>query len=256
MFNNNKPDTWGCAEVYQPPPFPVSAFQKKLDAIFPPTIKGQPRVRLVWAGDIQRCYSKFGAEWSKITGHATKWDLRAKYRYAELKIDGEFLDVPPPRWILEQREEPGQYLQSWEAGRWNKDGQEVRPPAPLDGYYSHLWTIARHSETCCKDTPKGLVCWGKYREPDDRDIEVLKRAKYYRDKDEAFSLENPVPDKILASAAKTANEKALRKQTEADEELKEYIDDNALELIEMFTGIKCSEKTKKFSIPKGSLMTI
>lgn len=250
-FSVNKPETWGCAEIHTPPVFDVAAYQKKINAIFGLSPTGHEIVRLVWAPDIKKCYSRFYTSWAP-DGTGVNDELRAKYRYATIAIPGtanDIIDVPPPRWIIEDREDPGQFAATWEAGRWSQ-GREIRPPAPTEGYYAELFKIAKHNGTCCKETPRQFVCWGEYREPDEKDLERLKRAKYLRDKDEEFALDAPVPEKVLASAALVTNEKIAQKQLMADEKMKEFVDENALELIEMFTGIKCSEKTRKFSLPK------
>lgn len=248
-FNN--PHTWADKAIHTPPiSFDVTAYQKKLDALYPPKTEGRPEVRLVWAPSIKDCYTRRYSAWSKISNLGTESELRAKYKYAEIKIENDlYIDIPPPRWIIEERNDLGQVGQSWEAGRWAKDGREMFPPLPPEGFYSELFKIVRHDADCCNNKPKNIVCWGKYREPDEKDLEVIKKAKFLRDHDEEIALDRPLSDKVLASAARTTNNRIALKQAYADQKIKEFVDENALELIAMFTGQPLSDKTKKFSLP-------
>lgn len=252
FMDYNKPHTWINPALHTPPSeVDIAAFQRDINKIFPLTTEGFADVRLVWAPSIETCYSRRYSDWSKISNLGTASDLRARYKYAEIKLDsGELFDIPPPRWIVEERNSLGQVGESWEQTRFAKDGREMFPPLPAYGYYSELFKINSHDDQCCKSTPKELVCWGKYREPGKVDIDRLKRAKFLRDKDVEINLNAPLNDKVLASAAREANARIALKKLQIDERVKEFVDENALELIEHFTGIKLSEKTKKFSIPK------
>lgn len=248
----NNPATWIDAALHVPPLFDVKGFQKEINKIVSPTIEGWETVRLVWAPSFQQCYTRQYSDWSKISGLGTESELRARYKFAELKVNGMTFDVPPPRWILEERNDLGQVGEAWEVSRWSKDGREMFPPLPPWGYYSPLANLVDHGNgQCCKNLEKPIVCWGNYREPNAEDLENLRQAAFDREKDIAVNVRAPLSDKVLASAAYVTNERIARKEAMADQELKDYVDENALELIEAFTGIKLSEKTKKFSIPKN-----
>jgi hypothetical protein len=246
MFDLNDSTTWGHQSVHSLPRFDVAGFQAKINKIFP--VEDYPNVRLVWAASIKDCYSRRYSEWSKISGLGTESELRARYRFAELKIDGVTIDIPPPRWIIEERNSLGQVGPSWEAARFGKDGREMFPPLPLEGYYSELFKVVEHNGECCKSTPKEIVCWGQYREPNQSDLDRLQKAKFLREQAEKIDLNAPLNDKVLASAGRETNARIAQKQLMNDEKMKEFVDENALELIAMFTGQPLSAKTKKFSI--------
>lgn len=247
----NKPDTWADSAIHSPPAIHLK-FQARIDKIFGLAENAMPIVRLVWAPDIQQCYSKFYTSWNEFK-QGVDTELRAKYKYATVAIPGspDIIDIPPPRWILEQREEPGQYAQAWEAARYDNEGRERRPPPPTTGYYSHLMTIATHDSVCCKNTPKQVVCWGKYREPDTKDLEILKRAKYLRDQDKEIDVHKPLTVETLAAVGKKTRDEQVEREMKIAEKTAEFVEDNALELIQMFTGQRLSEKTKKFSFPSN-----
>lgn len=251
MIDFNNSSTWGTPELHKAPAgFDAKGFQKKLDAIYPPKVEGRPEVRLVWAPSIKDCYTRRYSAWSNISNLGTESELRAKYKFAELKIDKDlYLDVPPPRWIIEERNDLGQVYASWEAGRWAKDGREMFPPLPPEGYYSELFKIVHHDGVCCKNTPKHIICWGQYRTPNDKDLKVIKKAKFLRDHDTEIALDKPLSAEVLASAARVTNNQIALKQEKADAKMKEFVDENVLELIAMFTGQPLSDRTKKFSLP-------
>lgn len=249
-FDLNKPGTWGRAAIHSPPTFDAIKFQAQIDRIFGLAQNGYPIVRLVWPGDIKQCYSKFYTDWSS-SGLGINSELRAKYKYATVMIPGtpDIIDIPPPRWIIEQREEPGQYMAAWEAARFDNQGRERRPPPPTTGYYSHLMTVARHTSTCCKNTPAKMVCWGDYRAPDNKDIETLKQAKYLRDQDKEIDTTKPLPVETLDILGKETRDKQTKREMEIAAKTAEFVEEHAVELIALFTGQSLSEKTKKFSLP-------
>lgn len=249
MFNRDDPTTWATTELHQQPlGFNVSAFQKKIDKILGLTENGMPVARLVWAPDIQNTYSKFYCEWDGLFGTAT--ELRAKYRYATLKIPGTldtYIDIPPPRWIIEEHNSHGQMSASWEQARWNKAGKEVRPPMPLEGYYSELFTIADHNETCCEEAEK-MVCWGKYRLPAQEDLDRLQMAKTLRDRDAFVDPTTPLSDETLALIKLDTRNRLEKHNADKDALIDEFIDEHAPALIEKFTGQKTN--TAAFDLPK------
>jgi hypothetical protein len=256
MVDLNEPTTWANASLASPPDFDSAGYQKRLNAIFGLSRDNRELVRLIWAWD-KRAYSLFYTEWTQA-GFGTKTEPRSKYRYATLQIPGtsDYIDIPPPRWIIEQREEPAQYLAAWEQTRWSyvqSEGKQVerRPPPPRDGYYSHLLTVADHDGSCCREAREmKVVCWGFYRLPDETDLEVLREAKAKRDADaKAQSPYEPLTKETLLQAAREADERAKLREELVSAKTKEFVDENALELIGMFTGVEMTEQMKKFSIP-------
>lgn len=218
----DEPWRWAETSTWARPVFDVAAFQKKIDRIVGVTTKGQSIVVLRWMRD-RECYEKFYKKWDLIT--PTDYDLRARYKFATVTLpDGEFVDIPPPRWVLEQRYEPEQIAATWEQSRWETvDGipRPKRDPCPREGYYSHLWTIASHPN-CCADGIKsdGIVCWGSYRRPSEKDLTTLKAMMWRKRKDGLGT--NPYEKPSEAVEAKV-----LQRQAEFDE--KEQAKKNALQ---------------------------
>ncbi len=261
----NDPSTWATPELYRAPSFDAQAFQRKLDKIAGKR-RGRPVVRLVWAG-AKECFSTYYDDWDEF-GKGIRTELRAKYLFASIRIPEttDRIDIPPPRWILEERHEPEQYAASWEQARfvlWSKgDGSgeqrkvERRPPPPKE-YYSHLWTISEHDEFCCELTRGNGIktCWGKYRTPDDRDLEIIKRAVFRRNHDVEQSPFEQLSEASQADAKQKAQVVIDRQREEADKAHREYIEEHGLELVQHFTGVDMTDKMKKFSLPSGHRQT-
>jgi hypothetical protein len=252
-FDKNKPSTWACSEIYTPPAsFDVAGYQSQIDEILGLSDTGMPMVRLVWAGDRKKCYSKFYVTW-KPDGFGLSSELRAKYKYMSLQVPGtsDVIDIPPPRWIFEQFEHPGQYAASWEAARF-QNGREMRPGHPPNGYYSHLLTIADHgaSKECCKKaTEDKVVCWGDYREPDTKDLGILRKAKFLRDQDRFVDTTKPLDEDTLNILGKETDDRVAEQQKIIDKKVEEYIDENFLELCEA-VGIPVTGRARAaYSIP-------
>lgn len=249
----NNPSTWADPKLHASPSFDVETFQKKIDDIFGLSETGLPIVRLVWAPDIQRCYHKFYTSWIGLQGAGS--ELRARYKYSTVQIPGtpDIIDIPPPRWMLEEFNHPGQANASWEAARWAKDGRELRPPPPAEGHFTHLITIALHNKKkCCKFAKRDkVVCWGRYRQPDEKDLETLRMAKARRDADIAIDVTKPLTERDQTRIALETSSKIAEQEAATQKKIKEFVDENALELIGLVVpGARISEKNKKFSIPK------
>lgn len=249
----NKPETWADPALHSPPSFDVEAYQTRINDILGLSETGMPVVRLVWAPDITKCYSKFYTSWIGLMGANS--ELRAKYKYATIQIPNtpDQIDIPPPRWILEEFHHPGQYTAAWEQTRFNKDGYEIRPAPPTDGYYDELLKIAIHNpKKCCKQAIKRkVVCWGRYRQPDTKDLDVLRKAKAKRDAAPFIDVTKPLTEIDKKRVALETKNRVEEQQKLIQEKIKEFVDENALELLEAsIPGIRLSDKTTKFSIPK------
>jgi hypothetical protein len=205
----DNPRKWGERGIWNPPTFNVVKFQKRLNRICG-TADGKPIVRLVWAWQSREF---FHVEFDGL-GKPTKGEWRAKYRFMTVKVGDDEVDISIPRWILEQRYEPGQYWQTWQRSRYVYDpvlGRTIdkRGDPPIDGWYGYLRTVAEHdpNETCCERAWRGhrRRCWGYYREPSTADLQILQKAVRLRDNDpQKTSPHEPLPDWALDEAQRLA----------------------------------------------------
>lgn len=117
-------ENWLAVGIWKAPPFDVDGYQQKLNAIAGVTPSNQPIVRVKWAWD---CRKWQNTEWDSF-GNATRGEFRQKYRALTVELgNDEYVDISPPRWVLEERFEPGQYAASWEASRYlTKPTDEVQ----------------------------------------------------------------------------------------------------------------------------------
>jgi hypothetical protein len=201
LYDN--PLRWCSPGIWEPPTFNARKFQKKLNRICG-TSDGKPIVRLVWAWQSREF---FHTEFDSL-GKPTKGEHRAKYRFITVTLpNGDEVDISVPRWILEQRFEPGQYWESWQRTRYIYDpliGRHVdkRGEPPADGWYGYLRTIAEHDpdNACCDRAWRDhrRRCWGYYREPGEKDLDILRRAIALRDADPyKHSPHEPLPEYAL-----------------------------------------------------------
>ncbi len=168
----NDPRRWADPETRRRPNFDVARHQKKIDRLIG-TSNGRPIVRLVWAWDVTRFECG---------------EIRQAYRFYTARLPtGDYCDLSPPRWIYEERFEPGQYMPTWEDVRYIRRQIDVRyigkrkvthdaegrrlpepfyedqyepvyevidslGPPPRDGFYAYLFTIADHDpdQSCCR----------------------------------------------------------------------------------------------------------
>jgi len=188
----DSPWRWAENSSWPRPSFDVQAFQKRIDAIVGKTARGDSIVVLRWMRD-KECFEKWYTQWDVTT--PTAHELRARYKFCTIEdIPGQpglVVDIPPPRWVLEQRYEPEQIAAEWEKTRWEmRDGvpRPLRDACPREGYYAWLLTIASHGRCGCEngiltvgDQP--TVCWGRYAEPTEQVLTTLKRMMWLKRKD-------------------------------------------------------------------------
>lgn len=188
----NDPRQWH--KYGETPSFDVAGFQRKINDLVGMTAHGKPIVRLVDAQKVLR--------WEA-------GDMRLRYRYFHTLVDTpegkKWYDAAPPRFVLEERIEPAQYMPGWEEARYVKDGAglqiDILGDPPVDGMYRPFWDVVDHKHNCCARFPK-LKCWGIFRQPGARELEMLSSVMQAINKDEAYqSPHEPLTPRTLAQIA-------------------------------------------------------
>src|ERR1044071_189901 len=111
-FDNER--NWTKAGIWKPPEFDTATYQKQLNEICGVSVSGQPVVRIKWAWECKRWRN---TEWDEF-GNALDGEWRQRYVALTIELeDGDYCDISPPRWVLEERFEPTQYANSWDASR-------------------------------------------------------------------------------------------------------------------------------------------
>lgn len=216
----DEPWKWADERLWHTPQFDVKGFQKKINDIVGLSRTGKPIVRLSYMRT-KDCYERWYTAWNDA-GEPTASELRAKYRFVQIALkDGTTVDIPPPRWVLEQRYEPEQLAQAWERDRWETvDGtaRPLRDSVPAD-YYAPLLNIGTHFGGCCDNgvDPDGHVCWGLYRLPSDKDLNILREAVWRRDHDDIVT-------DAFNKPSEEAQFKTIFREAAAEKEKEERLD--------------------------------
>ena len=167
----DKPNTWN---RFMQPWFDVEAYQERINARVPPSKDGFPVIRLVWGQ----------AVWEMEYG-----ENMPRYWTRRRKEGAEKLYWTIPRWILEKRLEPEQYMPSWEASRYAIHDEAGKPvdkgDPPANGYYVFAHLIADHDApdasgwpACCNRAfiTDRSRCWGRYRQPGELELQLVSQA--------------------------------------------------------------------------------
>ena len=239
---------WSSEGIFKPPTdFDAESYQKKLNEIVGVSASGQPICRVSWAWE---CRKWANTAWDGF-GNATKGEWRQRYRALTLEIgNDEYVDISPPRWVLEERFEPGQYERSWESSRYAHIASECRRcinrsvgliedsttcvkrdvhgPAPRDGWYNlvpHIGMVADHERgmRCCERLWKESkeICYGRYRVPDGRELQILRRAIAERNADSEVNPHLELDERALESARIWGQEAMTESKVSTREEAKE-----------------------------------
>lgn len=188
----NDPREW--FRTLNPPLFNRRRFQRRIDEITGLTQRRQSKILLRWAWESS--YEMFGR-------------LRMRYNFLTIPVKGVPTDFSIPRWVVEERIEPEQIRDSWDATRYVLDpGTVVNDVDPETGkvrkvvyegdkvdkgecpqeWFRNLWVVAEHDRLCCGRADRmGRNCWGYYRHPDGRDIQRVERIHAAKARDDAFT---------------------------------------------------------------------
>lgn len=121
----DNPKHWADAGIFRAPAFDVKAYQKKIDRVVGLSPSGHSIVKLIWAWDARKWEN---TEWDDF-GNATAGEWRQKYRALSIDIgNDDYVDIAPPRFLLEERFEPEQIAHSWELTRYRL---KVVEPIPI-----------------------------------------------------------------------------------------------------------------------------
>ena len=133
---------WASAGIYKRPEFDFAAYQKRIDRVVGLSPSGHSIVKLVWAWDARKWEN---TAWDSF-GNATAGEWRQKYRALTVDIgNDDYVDIAPPRWILEERFEPEQIAQSWELTRYRRVVTET-PPFMCRYCHGFKWISVDQSE--------------------------------------------------------------------------------------------------------------
>lgn len=168
----NAPGQW---HRFMQPWFDAEAYQERINARVPPSKDGFPVIRLSWGQSVWDV--EYGENMPRY------WTRRKKL------ADSTKQYWTVPRWILEKRLEPEQYMPSWEASR-NSIRDEAGNPVdkgdpPPNGYYVFAHLIADHESpdasgwpACCNRAyiTDRSRCWGQYRQPGELELQLVSQA--------------------------------------------------------------------------------
>lgn len=157
----NYPNPWSREREY--------AFQRELDRIAGKALNGRSNLRLLWPADADESLSM------EVIGGEKKARYRlytASFRCTTMSegglevIQDIDVDICMQRYVIEEYHPPSEEAFG-----------NFKAPTKGNGYYSHLFTVAHHDETCCSGTEgiKGELCLGLYREPGDADLNNARR---------------------------------------------------------------------------------
>ena len=211
---------WGQYELWRTPAHvDVSYWQGRINDIFG-AVNGEPIIRLVWAWEPE---DTIYTDWDSL-GRGIKAEKRPRYEFLAVPLsDGRTLPICAPRWVLEERQEPEQFLPDWEASRYvirpgiaivdPSTGQpiqrrvDLRGAPPQGAHYIFARYVAVHEKdkTCCDRARKNHegVCFGFYRNPDEHLIGLLQKAKARHAEDDRLRVD---PFKPLAQQSEVQAE--------------------------------------------------
>lgn len=186
---------WFGADFSRPPETEewVKAFQERIDAAF--GVKGA--FVLAWSGD-RTYWDEFYTDWHS-NGAAKDGSLEKKpilLWHTFWVNDLDYIYLYPPRWVILESIHPAQYRPTWETGVWVSDPKmlggrkQIRTIVPPDAMYQSWRTVAEHDEPlqtgakplcCAAANANGLICYGRYRKPNETDLDALRKMRSYMD---------------------------------------------------------------------------
>lgn len=173
-------------------PIDLKPFQARIDKAIGKTVEGRSKVRIIWGQSREAQQVSFGR-------------FRMKKAFWRFEEGGELHDIGVPRYIVEQLHDRAELNRSgaWEKARYQwiegRGKVDVLGDIPEDGYYTELFTVALHDAACCNGQEYIFrlqeACIGGYREPNEEDLERIRRMLWMRDHASQQEL-NPSAERI------------------------------------------------------------
>jgi len=174
MHPYDDPENWLKGD-YRTPPWSeekIAEFQKKLDSAF----EVENGMVLAWSAD-----RRYGDAFYNENGELER---PPPLFFAKHQIEGtnDYIYVGCPRWLIMQVSHGSQLESSWDAASCPTEVQgkvvRIRPEKPPEFYYTHFLTIADHNGYCCRRMlEQQRICYGKYREPNQKDIDHVGQTR-------------------------------------------------------------------------------
>lgn len=171
----------------------TAEFQKKLDSAF----GGENAIILAWSGD-RRYGDALYTDWYANGLPKGKLEHKPPLLFAEHKInEHDYLYISVPRFLLLEVLHVSQYEAGWETASWVDDPEmiggrkRIRPEKPPVNMYKHLQVLAEHDDTmmshempqcCVKMLNQKRICYGRYREPNEKDIAYVRAIRTDQDR--------------------------------------------------------------------------
>lgn len=191
--------------IPRPAHFDVAGYQEKIDRITG-LAHGRPIIMLRWTWDVHETYFRGTKFEEEVWEYASKWEAGKPFI--------------APRWVLHQRYERNQYVQSWEASRYIQDPEtgEImdRGEAPPE-FYKHLATLTVHDAWCCewaKNRDKAKCVGADYRSPDEEDLDALRRQRREHDLLPSMNPHEPLSNAEVEAAYAEANGRVQEKEAQ------------------------------------------
>ncbi len=182
-------DNWLSGDFQNPPWLKpqIDAFQKRINSAF----GAENAMVLVWSGD--RSYGdEFYTDWFSNGQPKGRPEKKPVLLFREFPInERDYVYASVPRWCLMEVSH-GSQITDWEAASWVEDKnmiggrKRIRPKIPPEFYHTHLinGVLAYHEQPvqvdsvppCCQRLweAKKAICYGKYRDPNDADIAMIR----------------------------------------------------------------------------------
>lgn len=179
---------------YATPPWPkdkIADFQKRINSAF----GAENALVLVWSADRSYGDEICDGPWDSFGNPIGKFNRKPVLLFGQYgDSGGDFLYVVPPRWCVMEVHH-GSQLTDWDEAAWVSDTayigsrKRIRPEKAPEFYYVHLINsvLASHEQPlvsggeppCCTRLWENAkrICYGKYREPNDSDIAMIRSIR-------------------------------------------------------------------------------
>jgi hypothetical protein len=205
----------------------LADFQARINRIAGLAFNGKPNVRIIWPGYPVPPILTLDKEPDAVLGPEEEKTMHwVKNKYGQYVKRGRYhlftqeyelqgfnretglpfvqhmdIDIAVRRFIVEQYHLPAE------------QGFNYKPGTRGQGFYSHLWTVAKHFDDCCggREANNGHLCLGLYREPSDCDLDEL----HARIKDRDAEMAGHMPGEEVSFAEAIMEARESRDQVDA-----------------------------------------
>ncbi len=178
-------ENW-CKSDFATPPWDekrIADFQARIDSAF----GAENAIKLIWNGDRNYGDQFFDGPWDVFGEPICNISKKPLVMFGQWPVnETDYIIISPARWVLAEVHHGSQIASDWSEAAYVADEAFIGVPLIHGTLETHAKPFITGAEPpCCRQMwqEHKKICYGKYRDPNDSDIERIRNIRVAMDRD-------------------------------------------------------------------------